>query len=125
MCAKQNAGKIHGRVIRDYETPYPEPFVIKKGELLVPSVRDSEWEGWIWCKNSEGKSAWVPENYLESSGENAIALQDYDARELSVQEGDLLELIKGEAGWFWCRNIDGQMGWVPGEYIEIIDQNLT
>lgn len=113
--------KKHGKVIRDYDTPYPEPFVIKKGDMLEPSDKDSEWEGWIWCTTADGKSAWVPESYLMIEGESARVLEDYDARELSVRIGDLLELIKAEAEWFWCRDKDGILGWVPGEYIEVID----
>jgi SH3-like domain-containing protein len=112
---------MRGRVIKDYDTPYPEPFVIRKGDLLKPSERDSEWEGWIWCTNAEGKSAWVPESFLAIDGESARVLEDYDARELTVRVGDVLELIKEEAEWFWCRDKDGEFGWVPGNYLELIN----
>lgn len=113
--------KKQGKVIRNYETPYPEPFVIKKGDKLQTSIRDSEWEGWIWCLKADGKSAWVPEGYLQIQNDDAIALQDYNAIELSVKIGDMLELVKSESGWYWCRDKDGYQGWVPGEYIEVID----
>jgi uncharacterized protein YgiM (DUF1202 family) len=105
-----------------YQSAYPEPLVVKAGEPLTVEDRTSEWPGWVWCANSDGKSGWMPGSYLQRNGEHAKALRDYDATELSVIAGDKLIVIESESGWCWCRTIAGRHGWVPSEYLQ--DQPL-
>jgi hypothetical protein len=106
------------RVISEYQTPYSEPLVISAGEELVMDEKESEWSGWIWCTNQDGKSRWVPEKYVERRGDIAIALYDYEATELSVSVGEELSMGKEESGWIWCTNQEGQSGWVPADHVE-------
>jgi hypothetical protein len=108
-----------GRVICDYQTPYGDPLIVGAGEQLTISERASEWTGWIWCTNREGRSRWVPEKYVERSGNTCVALRDYDATELTVSLGDTLIISNQEAGWLWCTNEKGQRGWVPADRVEI------
>jgi uncharacterized protein YgiM (DUF1202 family) len=109
------------RVTIAYQTPYPDPITIRTGEVLLVEDRESEWAGWIWCTNQDGKSAWVPEKYVERKGDRGTALLDYSARELSVAVGEELVMSQlEESGWVWCTNQQGESGWVPLDNIERI-----
>ena len=101
------------RVIKAYSSPYTDPWIITKGEILSIGEKESEWPGWIWCTNNSEKSRWVPESYLEISGVTGKAKQDYNATELSVKVGE-------EAEWFWVINQQGKSGWVPIKNVKII-----
>ena len=106
------------RVIIDYDTPFPNPLVLRAGQEVAVGDRESEWPGWIWCTTSEGNSGWVPENYVTRQGETANLRRDYDATELSVRTGEELVVKVEESGWLWCENRPGQQGWVPANHVE-------
>jgi uncharacterized protein YgiM (DUF1202 family) len=105
------------RVVSEYQSPYAEPLVISTGEELTVSEKESDWSGWVWCTNRDGKSRWVPEKYVERKGDTCIALYDYEATELSVSVGEELIMGKEESGWIWCTNQRGQSGWVPADHV--------
>ncbi|MFX1499836.1 MAG: SH3 domain-containing protein [Promethearchaeota archaeon] len=108
------------RVIKKYESPYTDPFLITKGEILSISEKDSEWSGWIWCTKKNGISRWVPESYLEIEGNSGKANQDYNATELSVNVGEELFIEQEEAGWYWVTNQQGKSGWVQIKNVQLI-----
>ncbi|MFX1418222.1 MAG: SH3 domain-containing protein [Promethearchaeota archaeon] len=108
------------RVVEDYNSPYTEPLIIAKGEVLTISEKDSEWSGWIWCTTKTGKSRWVPENYLEIKGRLGKMNQDYNATELSVKTGEELIIKKQEAEWFWVVNQQAKSGWVPIKNVKVL-----
>ncbi|MBN1995025.1 MAG: SH3 domain-containing protein [Anaerolineae bacterium] len=110
------------RVISVYQSAYPDPLVIKAGEELIVGKKESEWSGWVWCTNQNGKSGWVPKKYVAHKGYIWVARFDYDATELSVDIGE--ELIMGyeESGWIWCTDQQGRHGWVPADHLEILGE---
>lgn len=108
------------RVIEEYKSPYTDPLIINKGEILSIGEKESEWSGWIWCTNKFGKSRWVPENYLEINGNKAKMSRDYNATELSVNVGEELDIQEEEAEWYWVINQQGKSGWVPIKNVKII-----
>ena len=103
------------RVIADYDSPYTEPYCLKKGETVQVGRRDDEWPGWVWCTNAAGESRWVPEAYL---GSNGLVLRNYESTELEVKAGEVVTAIIEESGWLWCTNQSGQSGWVPQKVVE-------
>jgi len=109
------------RVIEDYNSPYTEPLIFKKGEMVAIEEKESEWSGWIWCTNKLGKSRWVPENYLEIHGNKGIIEQDYNAVELNVKIGEEYIIKEEEAEWYWVINKEGKSGWVPIKNVQVID----
>ena len=58
------------RVIEEYKSPYTDPLIMNKGEIVSIKEKDCEWSGWIWCTNTMGESRWVPENFLEIKGDS-------------------------------------------------------
>lgn len=106
------------RVHTPHKASYAEFIAVKKGTQVALGRRDSEWPGWIWCTNDSGKSSWVPETYLDIHEKTGIFRQDYDARELTVEIGDLLAVETEAAGWLFCRSKSGEFGWVPKKCTE-------
>ncbi len=63
------------RVLSEYRSAYPDPLVVSAGEELTASEKESSWSGWIWCTNRDGKSGWVPESYVERTGDTCSTLR--------------------------------------------------
>jgi uncharacterized protein YgiM (DUF1202 family) len=107
------------RVVKAYQSAFPDPVKLGEGEPVTVQEKKSEWEGWLWCVNREGRNGWVPEHYVSRDQNVCTMTVDYDATELSVEAGETLELHKRESGWWWCVNQTGAAGWVPEENLEI------
>jgi len=73
----------------------------------------------VWCTNREGEGRWVPESYLDRTGDIATARCDYSAVELTVTTGEELVLEKEAGDWYWATNQAGYSGWVPAEHVKI------
>ena len=104
----------------NYTAAYPDPLKFNKGDMVEVQVKESEWTGWIWCKNNEGQERWIPRAYLDVQGNQAMINQDYDATELSVSIGEKLMIEKEESGWFWVVNKENRKGWVPMENVKVL-----
>ena len=48
------------RVIYGYRSVYPYPLKLKSGEVVTIGKKKSEWSGWLWCEDQNGKKGWVP-----------------------------------------------------------------
>ena len=101
-------------VIQPWEATYPDPISVVSGTLVSVGRRDEEWGGFLWCRSPSGREGWIPAELLEpddSGGARVIA--SYDARELTVGEGDRVNAGDSRAEWTWCEAVDGRAGWVP------------
>lgn len=107
------------RAMSGYRSAYPDPLKLRSGEVVTIGEKRSEWNGWLWCKDENGKTGWVPENYIKRKGDMGKLLVNYDATELTVEKGEELEIIKEESGWLWCKNKNGNLGWIPKEKVNI------
>ncbi len=106
-------------VTKNYQSAYSDPIRLRPGSVVTWTNRESDWKGWVWCKDAVGKEGWVPESFLVKNGNKASITLDYVAKELTVTIGEELEILSEEAGWLWCRNNMGDCGWVPKENVEI------
>jgi uncharacterized protein YgiM (DUF1202 family) len=107
-------------VIADYRSQYTEPCAFHEGEELAVGEKESEWPGWVWCTNRAGESRWVPEKYVERTGNACVMIRDYEATELSVNVGEVLAITgEEESEWVWCTNQAGQSGWVPLDNVSV------
>ena len=100
-------------VTAPWRATYDPALCVAKGDPLEVGRRDEEWPGWVWCLDAEGLGGWLPE---EDVGDGR-ALADFDTRELTVAEGDMLEPLEHRSGWTWCRGLDGE-GWVPDRCLD-------
>ncbi|MFW9981258.1 MAG: SH3 domain-containing protein [Candidatus Thorarchaeota archaeon] len=103
------------KVIKNHKSEFNIPLIAKRGEKIEGQERETEWEGWLWCRNSSGLQGWVPKKYLEATSQSGQFqfLQDYNARELTIDEGQEVIVINEESGWAWVRTTLGEEGWIP------------
>ena len=114
--------KSRYKVIKDYESPYPVSIIFHKGEKVKVGKKfegTPDWKNWVWCEGENGKKAWVPEHYLSSDGRNGVFNREYDARELSVRVGEILNVSEIVNGFGMSEKPDGTSGWVPMKNIKI------
>ncbi len=111
---------------------YPYAVRLSSGEPVAILKSDSEFPGWVWCRASDGKEAWIPEAFIEPMGESASEAaadelgrgrmrRDYDSTELTVAAGERLVLIEEESGWFWAEDSLGRRGWIPRGQVSTFD----
>ena len=109
-------------VITPHRSNYPNPISFKIGDVLVLGKEDDEYPGWIRVKTRDGNEGWAPKQYIDSSVQPAVANENYSARELDTEPGDILELIYRLNDWVWVRNAAGSLGWIPEESIIEYDE---
>jgi len=109
-------------VVAVYETQYPDPLTMNVGdELKILKSRDDEWPGRVFCESQNGKRGWVPENIIKMEGIGAVAKQGYEAREVTVMEGEIVRIERVESGWAWVTNMTDATGWVPLKNLKIVE----
>ena len=104
------------RVIADYQSPYPDPIIFRKGEAVTIGKEftdDPDWKDWVWCEGQNDNQAWVPKQYLEIEADQGIFITDYNALELSVVVGEVLKLYESVNGFGMVEKQNGARGWVP------------
>lgn len=112
------------KVMREYNSPYPDPIIFRKGEKTTVGQEfkeDPEWKNWVWCEGNS-KKAWVPRQYLIIDDENGVFKKDYNAMELSVKVGEELVVYEVVNGFGMSEKPDGTRGWVPMRNLEIEEQ---
>ncbi|SMP51286.1 SH3 domain-containing protein [Anoxynatronum buryatiense] len=104
------------QVIRRHEPDTDNPIRLIKGELVIPGEEATYWKNWTHCTTPGGeKAGWVPAQILKETARGTVVAEDYDAIELTVEAGQILELLKVLNEWGWCRTSEGVDGWVPME----------
>lgn len=107
------------RVTLPHVTSDPNPVRFKTGEVIGVGHHDQQWRSYVWCTDQHGHAGWVPDFYLEMTGpREARALRDYDATELTVARGEVLDALDEAGGWLQCRNAAGLVGWIPADNVE-------
>lgn len=112
-------------VVCGWTASYDNPITLKKDEKVIVDLSiketDPEWADWVWCMAGNGTVGWVPiqilnvRETLPDEKQIAIALEDYSAYELTVDQGDT---VVGDSkclnGWLWCRKENSiEEGWLP------------
>jgi hypothetical protein len=109
------------RVIEAYNSPYPDPIIFRKGEKVQVGKEfndDPDWKDWVWCEGKNENQAWVPKQYLEIKAGMGIFLTEYNAQELSVTAGEVLQVFEVVNGFGVAEKQDGERGWVPMKVLE-------
>lgn len=105
--------------IADHDASYEDPIAFAAGDVVALSGRTELWDGhrWLWARAADGREGWVPDGIVEIGDGQAVALEDYDAKELTCRVGEILTGLSSTHGWTWCRNAAGDCGWVPARVL--------
>ena len=105
------------KVIREHISEFPKPLKLRKGDIVAIDPSKDKYTGWKFGKIKDNEG-WIPEAYLDINVKLCKLNRDYDATELSLKEGQILEVFYEECGWFWGKTEDGKYGWYPKEATE-------
>lgn len=101
-----------------HRTDYPNPIAFRAWERVRIGHEDDEFPGWVRTLTADGNEGWAPLSLLTLVAEGeALAQQDYTARELDVVVGERVRVERELAGWLWVHNDQGQSGWIPASAI--------
>jgi hypothetical protein len=106
------------RIKIEHRIEYPDPIRVAAGEQVNVGREDAEFPGWRWCKALDGREGWVPAELLSNEGAEATVLQDYSARELTVETGEEVVVEESRHDWLLVRNGRGERGWIPAANTE-------
>jgi hypothetical protein len=112
-------------VIEEHRSNYPNPITIRKDTKLKLGNKYSgteNWDNWRYCYTLDnGAEGWVPEQLLIVENEYGVILEDYTAKELNVEKGEIVKGMGELNGWLWCiKIIDEDEGWLPKDKLRII-----
>lgn len=112
------------KVISPYKSPYPDPIIFKKGEKVKIGKKfedDPEWKDWLWCEGENNNKAWTPKQFIDISGSKGIINLYYNARELSIDTGEILIISEIVNGFGFAEKENGEKGWAPIKNLEILN----
>ncbi|SEH87630.1 Variant SH3 domain-containing protein [Rheinheimera pacifica] len=114
-------------VVSSHKSEFPKPITIKKGDPLLvgEEYKGAEgWDNWYLCTTPGQEPGWVPGQIIgRCENSHGKALDDYTAKELNVQEGELLTGSRVLNGWLWCEKmVSTDFGWVPLENVKEVAQ---
>ena len=105
---------MRATVVETYAVQYPDPINVAAGSRVTVDRRDERFTHWLWCRAGDGREGWVPETILTSTEPGiATVIEAYEATEVPVQSGDLVDVLREFDGFAWIRRGDGRLGWVP------------
>ena len=116
------------RVKKDYQSPYPDPILFRKGEQVTVGREfkdDPDWQNWRWCEGKKNNAAWVPIQYLTIEGKSGILKRDYNARELTIHKGEKVTVNEVINGFGMAEKVDGNKGWIPMRNLEILNASTN
>ena len=99
----------------DYQETDTDPLRLAPGDEVTAGPADRAWPGWIWAADAKGNDGYLPEEILDPLGDDRFrAKEAFDPTVLTIRRGDPLESLRQIHGWHWCRNEQGDEGWVAG-----------
>ncbi len=98
----------------DYEVIDRAPLILHSGERVRVGNKDADWPGWTWVTAITGRGSYVPDEILVLNDDGTATVQQpFHARDLSVVHDEAVVSVREVRGWHWCRNEDGEEGWLP------------
>lgn len=101
------------RVTAVWAASYTPALAVRRGEVVTLGRMDPDNPGWRWAENGAGLGGWVPVALIVDDHLS----QDFDSTELTVSEGERVEVLETRAGWHLCRSEPGALGWLPAKVL--------
>ena len=95
------------------------PLLLTRGDVVMVGERARRWPEFVFV-TAAGGSGWVPARHLTSDSGPAAVVVGYDTTELPVTDGEEVTLVERDdlSGWWWCRSVAGDEGWIPIDVLE-------
>ncbi|MFG6178923.1 hypothetical protein ACGTN6_16935 [Halomonas sp. THAF12] len=102
-------------VVEQHVSEYPEPFYLKKYDVVTLGVLDDEFPDWIFITSERGEQGWAPVQYIDKLPQNAkgVLLKDYDNVEFNTVLGERLSVLFELNSWYRVSRSSNEIGWVP------------
>ena len=102
-----------GRIAKPWTASYDPALSVRRGERVTLGQNDPENPGWRWVMNAQGLGGRVPEDALQGD----VMVEDFDTAELSVQPGQVVEVLQIRLGWCHAALPEGGTGWLPASVL--------
>ena len=107
------------RVIESRPRDHVRNLSVREGEVIGVGHRNQQYPEMRWCTPENGYSGWMAESYFEyTSPTEAVVTRAYDASQLTVVEGEELDVLDVVGEWWLCRSDSDIQGWVPRRILE-------
>jgi hypothetical protein len=107
------------RVVESRPRDHVVTIHISPGDVVGVGHRNQQFPEFLWCASEDGHQGWVAESYLRMTSEaEAVAVEEYDAAQLTVVEGELLDVVDRQGAFLLVRNTAGARGWIPARVVE-------
>jgi DNA-binding Lrp family transcriptional regulator len=100
-------------VIQAHRPESDEFIACSAGDIVEFERKETAFPGWIWCTDSSGSQAWVPEAYVSTSEDKCRFVREYISKELEVEEGEIVLTLEVVSGWALVLKEGDEKGWVP------------
>ncbi|MEM6930090.1 MAG: NUDIX domain-containing protein, partial [Myxococcota bacterium] len=95
------------------EAHRPEPPLRWPRGVVVTVLSQAEGSPDLVRVRADAEEGWVPQRLLDGAGDRRTLREGYDGTGLSTEVGQLLIVLRRDAGRAWCLGPDGTRGWVP------------
>jgi hypothetical protein len=109
------------RVTKGHKASFTYALIAVEGDEVTIGREDPEMPGWYWCKNQNGVEMWIPRTHLRIEGQRGHFTQDYNSTELSVDVGEVVQVLGESLGWAECLDHNWRYGWIPTDKLVKLD----
>jgi uncharacterized protein YgiM (DUF1202 family) len=111
---------MYYRVEKKHQRSFDEAPKVQAGEVVRFLWEDEKNPGWFFGETFGGTEGFFPNRWFEVrlEAQEATALRDYNAMELTVDKGEIVEAIDEAAGWLLVKTADHRTGWIPRANVE-------
>ena len=106
-------------VIADHRPKSGEPLRLLSGDRVTVGRADDEFPEWRLCRVDRSRRGWIHESFIDITAGIGVLRNDYDATELTVNEGDVVTTYHETGRWTWCRDHRGACEWIPSSALEM------
>ena len=108
----------YARVVQAHNHSCPDSVSGKEGDVfLLGGLHSAEYPDFVWATAADNRCGWIPKAFLQQDGDFGRLVRDYNAREVVVDMGEVVEILEEIGGWLWIATDDGLEGWIPAKSI--------
>jgi hypothetical protein len=107
------------RVTKKYVREFEIAPRVNAGDEVRFAWYDQKNPGWFFGQTLAGIEGYFPTLWfnIQEESNRAEAQREYDAMELTVEVGQILEVLDTIGRWLLVRAENGSVGWVPKENV--------